>query len=99
MFFPLKLAVDDNTKKFGMAYFLYWMVMNDNSFLKAWEVLGVKSIKFVFSMFNEILFNFTQLYISTSSSLIFSSHSLQKKFVSSANKMGINKLDTNGKSM
>ena len=68
------------------------------------KFLGVKSIKFVFSMFSESLFTFTHLYISFSSSLIFSIRSsrlgpFQKRFVSSANKMGINKLDTDGKSL
>ena len=31
MIFPLKLVVNDNTKKFDMAYLLYWMVINDMS--------------------------------------------------------------------
>ena len=38
MFVSLKLGVDDNTKKFSMAYLLYGMVINDNSFLQAWKV-------------------------------------------------------------
>ena len=44
MIFPLKLVVNNNTKKFDMAYLLYWMVINDNRFLQAWKVLGVKSV-------------------------------------------------------
>ena len=70
------------------------------------KFLGVKSIEFIFSVFSESLFTFTHIYIyiSFSSSLIFSISSsrsgpLQKRFVSSANKMGINKLDTDGKSL
>ena len=66
MFVPL--GVDDNTKKFSMACLLYWMVVNDNSFLQEWKVLSMKSTKLIFS---ENLFTLHLLYVSSSSPLIF----------------------------
>ena len=48
MIFPLKLVVNDNTKKFDMAYLLYWMVINDNSLLQAWKVFRCEVHKICF---------------------------------------------------
>ena len=64
---------------------------------------GVNNIKLVFSMFRESLFTLTHVWILTSSTLIsltrISNLSLvQNKLVSSANNIGMNKLETIGKS-
>ena len=48
MIFPLKLVVNDNSKKFDMTYLLYWMVINDNSFLQARKVFRCEEHKICF---------------------------------------------------
>ena len=48
MIFPLKLVVNDNTKKFDMAYLLYWMVINDKSFLQARQIFRCEEHKICF---------------------------------------------------
>ena len=65
---------------------------------------GVNNMKFVLSTFRERLFALTYAYTFAISTLILStikSRSLhvQNKFVSSANKIGINNLETDGKSL
>ena len=65
--------------------------------------LGVNNMKLVFSTFNDNLFALTQeyvLYISTFISLTISPKLLpvQKRLVSSAKRIGITSLDTEGKS-
>ena len=102
MIFPLKLVVNDNTKKFDMAYLLYWMVINDNSFLQAWKVFRCEEHKICFFNVQWKLIHVypliykLQFFIDFFSISSFRLGPLQKTFVSSANKMGINKLDTDG---
>ena len=65
---------------------------------------GVKSIKFVLSTFSDNLFVLTHAYTFIISILILSTNRsklspAQNKFVSSANKIGINNFDTYGKSL
>ena len=103
MFFPLKLVVNDNTKKFDMAYLLYWMVINDNSFLQTWKIFRCEEHIFFNAQWKLIhVYPFTyklQFFIDFFSISSFRLGPLQKRFVSSANTMGINKLDTDGKSL
>ena len=105
MIFPLKLVVNDNTKKFDMAYLLYWMVINDNSLLQArkvfrceehkicfffnvqWKLIHVYPFIYKLKFFIDFFYEFIKI------------RSIQKRFVSSANRMGINNLDTDGKSL
>ena len=65
---------------------------------------GVKSIKFALSTFRDNLFALTHAYTFIISTLIISTNRsrlshVQNKFVSSANKIGINNSDTDGKSL
>ena len=74
------------------------------SFMERGHRFGVNNMKFVLSTFRESLFALTHAYTFAISVLILStimSRSLpvQNKLVSSANKIGINHLETDGKSL